>query len=260
MRPFLYKYFEYNENFKSSLRKGNLWFSDPSKFNDPFEFRLQVDKNLNEEDILEYFELYKKLSVNPSESVVLDFNNVLYKYRTSPQKFIQLYLTPFVEHIRNFGVCCFSTAKNNILMWSHYADKHSGIVVEYDRQLLDETIIKKNNLVQMTAIDQITYSNEFPLIKISSSHRKVSDEIKKVLFTKSVEWKYEKEVRIISNLIGEHRILRKCIRRVFLGHKFSDKNKFEIQNLLNDFFPNQDISIVEMTIDERSYSLKEKNT
>ncbi|WP_298896530.1 DUF2971 domain-containing protein [uncultured Psychroserpens sp.] len=259
MSSLLYKYFDFDENFKNSLQNGYLWFSNPNTFNDPFEFKLQVDENLDDTDILEFFELYKKHAVNPSNEIINDFNKVLFMYRKDSKKFIELFLTPFVSHLSNFGVCCFTNTRDNLLMWSHYANKHTGVVLEFENKLLDESIYYMNDSVNMTAIDQINYSNEFPTIKVSSSLMNLSEEIRKVLFTKSNDWKYEKEVRIISPRNGRHLFDPNCLKSIYLGYKFSDENKIEINKLLNKHFPNQDITIKEMMIDDRSYSLKLKS-
>ncbi|MEQ9264261.1 MAG: DUF2971 domain-containing protein [Balneolaceae bacterium] len=225
MKPVLYKYFDFSENFKKSLRNGYLWFSRPTEFNDPFEFKLQVDEDLGDSDILEYFNLYKKLSVTSSSSKKVDFNKVLLKYKTDPKKFTEFYLAPFAEYIRNFGVCCFSSINDNILMWSHYANSHRGLVIEFDPKQLYESIYELNDSAQITTIRTVTYSNKFPLIKISSSLEKTSLEIEKAVITKSKDWRYEKEMRIISQKSGKHLINRNCIKRIYLDINFQRKIK-----------------------------------
>jgi len=259
MDSVVYKYFDFDENFKKTLENGYLWFSYPHTFNDPFEFRLQVKKDLRDEEILEFFELYKKHAHNSKEEIGDDFNKVLFMYRQNPDQFIDYFLKPFIAHVDKFGVCCFSKTNKNILMWSHYANKHKGLVLEFKEKLLDKSIYEMNDSINMTVMDQISYSNEFPTIKISSSLLNVSEEIRKVVFTKSKDWKYEQEIRIISPRNGEHLFDRNCLNAVYFGHKFSDENKKEIAFLLNNYFPNQNIKVNEMKINDRTYSLRLNN-
>lgn len=35
---------------------------------------------------------------------------------------------------KSYAVCSFTTNPNDMLMWTHYADQHSGICLEYDRE------------------------------------------------------------------------------------------------------------------------------
>ena len=86
-----------------------------------------------------------------------------------------------IDHL--VGVSCFSEEMNNLLMWSHYADKHKGFCIEFDKSdypfSLAETII---------------YGKNIPVID------PYSDDInnRKAFFRyKSEHWKYEKELRIV---------------------------------------------------------------
>lgn len=41
------------------------------------------------------------------------------------------------ELSKTAGIVCFSATNDNILMWSHYADQHNGVVIGFDSGLLD---------------------------------------------------------------------------------------------------------------------------
>lgn len=90
-------------------------------------------------------------------------------------------------------VGCLTTKKDNTLMWSHYADKHRGICIEYDIG----KIYEKDNLI----INKVNYN--MPIITHKSIVDKETLEIDNInrlieLFAiKSNEWKYEKEYRIL---------------------------------------------------------------
>ena len=257
MKTRLYKYFPYDDNFKSCLKEGYLWFSKAESFNDPFEFKLQVKEALTDEEILEFFKLYKNKSVSPLESITNDFNKVLFRYRQDPKTFTDLFLKPFVEHISRIGVCCFSYTWNNILMWSHYADNHKGVVCEFDSNMLESSIGRINNEVNAIVIGAVDYSPTFPLINVSSSHTLLSAEVRRAIFTKSIEWQYEKEVRILSNQTGRNQINRNSISKIYLGARFSEKNKTEILDLAKQYFPKNQPEIINTIFDDRNYSLKE---
>lgn len=84
-----------------SFRENYLWFSKPKFFNDPFDCNMEVIKY---------------------------YNNFLNSINTIAEKADDL----IINGTKEFGICCFSETNNNIHMWSHYADSHKGICIEYD--------------------------------------------------------------------------------------------------------------------------------
>lgn len=104
------------------------------------------------------------------------------------------------------GVFCLSEKNDNVLMWSHYADSHFGLVIEID-----------SNNEFFKNLKAVNYSNNRPVINIIKVYKKdLSDSeriqyTKDIFFTKSEDWKYETEyrdVRILSygektNIRGE---------------------------------------------------------
>ncbi|MBK7525892.1 MAG: DUF2971 domain-containing protein [Saprospiraceae bacterium] len=53
------------------------------------------------------------------------------------------------------GVCSFTTNNNNILMWSHYANNHKGICLEF---------ITLNERLLSEMLHPIIYTNKKPII------------------------------------------------------------------------------------------------
>lgn len=82
------------------------------------------------------------------------------------------------------GVLSFTSSKKNIPMWSHYADDHNGFVIEFDSE---NKFFKK--------IKPVNYTKNRPQSKETLS---ITDE--NSFFNKSIQWKYEKEWRIIESL------------------------------------------------------------
>ena len=85
------------------------------------------------------------------------------------------------ELAQKFGVVCLSLSWDNPLLWSHYADRHRGLVLGFD---VDTNLLKK-----------ISYVRNRP------SMERINQELAvKLLFTKYIDWKYEKEARIYVRL------------------------------------------------------------
>ena len=95
-----YKFFSPSYNFFDSLINSYLWLAKPSSFNDPFEFLFNLQN-------------------------ISDDNH---------QKMHRLKI---VNYMDTFGVMCLSSDTNlnsseHVLMWSHYADIHKGVLLGFD--------------------------------------------------------------------------------------------------------------------------------
>ena len=150
-----------NENKLYSLATNSLWFSRSNNpdLNDPFEGR----RIIYDDDFIPL----------PKDEIE--------------------YWKQYAEAVRNkLFLCCFSKDSDSPPMWAHYANNHKGFCVEYE-------LLEINKQLQFTPIP-IIYSNEkvfvgslFP----QSLEKSVTKMIVDGLSTKSTEWSYEKEWRII---------------------------------------------------------------
>lgn len=82
------------------------------------------------------------------------------------------------------GVLCLSETGEEILMWSHYADCHEGICLEFD-----------GNFELMAEAQQVQYEESRPLMDVhcDSPH----ELLQKHFLTKAKQWEYEQEWRVI---------------------------------------------------------------
>lgn len=86
--------------------------------------------------------------------------------------------------VRKIGVSCFSDERDNILMWAHYSDNHSGVCLGFNTS---------RHLFQTAW--QVQYQEQLPVLnRPSDSHDTL---LEKSLLTKSAQWGYEREWRII---------------------------------------------------------------
>jgi uncharacterized protein YbcV (DUF1398 family) len=83
------------------------------------------------------------------------------------------------------GVYCVSTVPDNILMWSHYANHHRGICLEFD-----------GLGALMAEAQQVSYVIERPAINPYAD--KPERMMECAFLTKAKQWEYEAEWRIIS--------------------------------------------------------------
>lgn len=90
-----------------------------------------------------------------------------------------------------YGIICFSSIWNHPLMWSHYAEKHSGIALGFS--IVSDADDKEMNRVK--------YSSKRP---VSPSKEATQSERENILwlqlYSKAEFWKYEREYRLVLGL------------------------------------------------------------
>ncbi|MCI5048948.1 MAG: DUF2971 domain-containing protein [Rickettsiales bacterium] len=101
---------------------------------------------------------------------------------------------------RQLGFFCASATKNNMQMWTHYADNHKGVVIQLRTQ-------RHNGSYDFAVCQPVQYSNNMPealnheLFKVAVAKppnpRKVFEDL---CFTKALEWSYEKEWRCLRRI------------------------------------------------------------
>ncbi|OEC57587.1 hypothetical protein A9G49_05175 [Aeromonas sp. ANP5] len=112
-------------------------------------------------------------------------------------------------------------------MWAHYANNHEGFCIGYDSELFKEETSSDEQLPISTSAVKMKYNNcRFDFtntsIDISKNH---NDKLKSILFhvltTKSDEWIYEKEYRIILPL-------KNCDDVIYLGSNENTKKDISL--------------------------------
>lgn len=223
---FLYKYCSFNNpNYLSSvICDSNLWLSSPQSFNDPFDMKWSytVDKN----PVKRRQRLNEILKTNPDmakktwkqrhhqiQQLMLDAGGMEKRIRESSGK-----------HTRAAGVCCLSQDPREILMWSHYADQHKGLVLQFD--------VSANPEVFLQAIS-VEYSTEYPVIEWTDPE---DTALKIGLLRKFKSWSYEQERRIIRPGSAD-RLLPfnpSALTGIILGCRFPEGQLPKLETILNN--------------------------
>lgn len=225
MPEVLYKYRDIKNSFhKKLLFDRELYFTSADKFNDPFDASLPFkydEEQLTEENIfLKYRSMLK--AEHPSwdegkihvEAYAAQSKGLL-KDEVHQEKFNE----KLIDDInRIFGIVSLSENPTDILMWSHYANSHSGFCVGVDPKFIFK------NFNPFISLNQIVYAKEIPRIDL------FEDPIVyfiKILCTKSSHWKYEQEYRLVyRDFVNKSLdITEWAIKEVYLGAKMPFKEK-----------------------------------
>ena len=208
---FMYKYTSINKFLYEMLIRGELWFSSPFDFNDPYDSNMPVDFAL---------ESYKKTQGFKTDE---EFNAYNKSMTGNPGRF---YLT--LENLRKtVGVCCFSTVQDNLIMWSHYAENHKGVLLKFDVSELQKVFSK---------IQAVAYTNKIKQINYESSPENL---LSKLLTRKSTHWKSEKEVRIVVKKSGHYSFPKNALKEIRFGLKCDHYQERDVIDIIRKFGYNE---------------------
>lgn len=101
-----------------------LWFSAPKDFNDPFDCKLVP--NISSIQSFAHTIAEKQRVVNNDNSELIE-NTIL-----QTPNMQDLVKEATAEVMNGCGILSLTKTNNDILMWSHYADSHKGICLEFD--------------------------------------------------------------------------------------------------------------------------------
>jgi len=144
----LYRYYLASKGI-AAITHNRLYLTPPEFFNDPFEFAPASARDLTDQEIAAHIKtrhhrdivrqaltelgVYTGTKRAFPQWLVINFDTlfpILRKRFRGAAAEIESTFTKIVS--RHFVVCCFSKSPDNLLMWSHYAKSHEGMVVAYE--------------------------------------------------------------------------------------------------------------------------------
>lgn len=182
---YLYKYYRDNSLNWDAVRNNKMWYSAPNNFNDVFDCDIFVDEKSLFNSILQM--VPDKRGVRPGSPMWRQLKQTL------NQEIVSLKST-FHEMKSTTGISFLSETCDSLLMWAHYANNHRGICVEYE-------LLEINKQLGFSPVP-IVYSDErsaFQNLNPDTLDYDVTEVFIKSLTSKSPEWNYEKEWRIIQD-------------------------------------------------------------
>lgn len=123
------------------------------------------------------------------------------------------------NNYKNIGICSFSEIIDSHLMWAHYTSNYNGWALEFTGNKIE--MYKQENLLRHTLTRVIYRENP---IKVKKDYPFAQNY---VMTTKFKHWEYEKEWRIIAELLQMDRELfysPKCVKAIYIGHKIFDSS------------------------------------
>ncbi|MDA3910284.1 MAG: DUF2971 domain-containing protein [Bacteroidales bacterium] len=248
----LYKYRDWNSKYHRQLiEKQIAYFASPGTFNDPFDCKIPIRYDINSEQHLEdiYSDIIKATPENVSEKKIRELSKRwVQKGPISPDSFKKNDQEYFNDLNKRMGVFSISEKNNDILMWGHYSNSHTGFCVGFDTAELLKT-------EGVDYIGKVEYFQEFPVI---IPDRNLESQFKKQIFSKWNKWQYENEFRLTKNHIKNRKIKipKTAFKEVILGFQMPEKQRAKLIKLVRRNFP--EILIYEALPNEEKFNIEIK--
>lgn len=211
----IYKYRSINNYSIDLLATSKFYFSSPNNFNDPFDCN---------------WDFKELLSAAKKEDL-----QTLYQGQFTS---IEDLVSHRVDHFNQSGILCLSRPNCSILMWSHYAENHSGICLGFDFEMLAKSFqqdcIKGPNEV----LYDVAKLGERAEVDIR--HNKEINGMNAIEFyvdhslalLKHKDWKYEQEFRFFSKRPGSFQFSPLALKEVIFGIRTSERDKSRIKGII----------------------------
>jgi hypothetical protein len=280
------------DTLKKILASKRFRWNAPVNFNDPFDHLTQISLTDNPLELKEYYlEECKKFIFDKEEPNILypnEYSNALSLLRANANNLSQDEIlkelaegfdeglenvkndlakvnAEWEKAIRTARIFCVSEAPQNFLMWAHYADSHSGAMLEL--KCIEELD------TPLCAASKVEYKKQMPKLGsykeiLRSSLGLIPQPTNKQLYhdlayVKSDVWSYEKEWRCITyrekeGLYSDFNFFPEEIASIYLGCRMKEKDKEEILQLIHSGFSHSEV--FEMMVDTSEYKINPKKT
>lgn len=235
----LYKYMRFNEFWERNIFEGQVYLSNASGLNDPFDCLVYVNHKMYAEYMFQksckVFQGIDRKTLR--ETVKASISNELNK---------QIY-----DMKNKIRVTCFTENHALPLMWAHYAEGHKGFCIEYDLSKIPEGY--------RLGVFPVVYSDKrYDATKIAIHRNK--NIVMNPFYFKSSYWEYEKEWRMVipEDIVSDgeyYADFSKGITGIYFGLESYHYHKEKIE-IIMERFSQKEIAIYKAVIEPSSYQLK----
>ena len=232
----LYKYKPINQFTLDIIANDRIFYPLPGSFNDPFDTKCSfknksaLTQTADEKKIAQAFP-----DENPSDITVFT--------RTDLTQEIDV----FKNRLNNFGILSLTGNAKNILMWSHYAEDHKGICIEFERN-------EVNGLGDSGKTKKVNYTKNYPSLssKTLLSKKDTESSLMRVLYTKSESWSYEQEWRMLIPQGNTVYAVPGKVKSIIFGARASNMDIDIIEQLIK----NKNVVLNKAVLKESEFGIK----
>ncbi|TBT82689.1 DUF2971 domain-containing protein [Vibrio parahaemolyticus] len=224
----LYKYRPFNEFTLDIIASNKIFFPKPAIFNDPYDCKIEIDKKVSLDDYIKMMRHDAARQFVPENVLEGEIAKVK-KVGIVPSEFLEnlsLGIDEYNNENQGMGVLSLSSDPKNILMWAHYADDHKGMCIELERT-------EENSLGRDDVTQPVKYLVGYPRVKaIDFITAPAGSATRKMLWSKSKDWEYEKEWRMLVTKGNETMPLPGKITSIIIGMRMPERNINIIRQLI----------------------------
>ena len=244
----IYKYCSKIKYMSEILKQNKIYLSSPFYFNDIFDSSTIID--WTDFDNVFFSSSYEYILLKCCDDTYIDkvkFIIKAHKCIHSDNSLSDIFCVlennnlpieeigkKFIEKLQNakpstYKIACFSKVNNSLIMWAHYAKCLEGVCFRFNKSLDEE--LNKIKEVNYTAVREHGNS-DIPI------------------FTKAMEWEYEKELRYVKDLgvnalldLNEkHYLITPSCDGIIYGNKFIKKHN-NVYSEFNQFIKTHNLKI-----------------
>lgn len=262
----LYRYRTFDKEFYNieNLKNDAVRCSPAADFNDPYDCALMIGDYSDREIRFGMLEIIKKIPIKQDMKTIekmelpelKDYFMEKICYLMGAEDVPKTVLGPIYELTkaehdekiniqlqlmneksqRETMVSCFSEVKDSILMWSHYANNHTGFCIEYNfkkagsdsiltQQL--QPVIYRKDMFDIGKHFEHTPKNSSRLNSLFGGYASI---------VKAKEWNYEKEWRLVFSKEDREGFNQELFtpESIYLGTKISEEDKKEILKIAEE--------------------------
>lgn len=236
----LWKYREWNEFSRRLISDGELYFSSLDDLNDPFEFYWREQFPQDSEEREEFiWKFCRAVASDALEPILLELRRQLEKWMQRSELGV-IGLVPTAAEFQE-GVFCASERFDDLLMWSHYADKHRGVCVSL-----------RTDRMAGRRILQVNYREDIEIIDAWDYVRHTTEAFVKASIRKSPHWSYEREWRTVGPKGVQ--FFPDVVDCVIVGAAARDSTRKEVRDFVES--TGKKIKVVEARRDLNQYRLQ----
>lgn len=230
------------QNAEDIIVNDRMRWQSPTAFNDPFDCVPRFDTGVGDAAFRDWMRAAQKRAGGGIRRA--DRRSAVTRNTRQKKDFIGKLEASFIAKLRESSVTCFSLACNQPLMWAHYGDSHTGVMFEFEEPVADITFCGLN----------VEYVEKRPLVD-PTAFRAGDDELKKAILTKSSDWAYEQEVRMVEyrRVPGPRSFDPSYLKSVTLGLRISAEDRQAIVDLVGQ--RRTSIAVLQAVLDDTTYRI-----
>ncbi len=243
---FLYRYRTIDSlEIDNIFKKQKIFMPNPVSFNDPFDCKPKIGFNgiykQKKKFLIDLFKANNPALTKKEIKRLMREKSIIRKFNRQ-----EVINKMFNDYQKLFGIYCLSEIPDNLLMWSHYSDKHRGFCLQFKSDDPESFFGKAF---------KIKYQSHYPYVNLRKIYYIKS--FFDTFTTKSTNWEYEQEWRIIKTPYdggpGWYSFEPELLTGIIIGARATNSCKKKIESLVREY-PTK-IELYEAKLNEREYKI-----